>query len=236
MIRNRLETPTCLRCGHLMTEEAHVCSAPANVQPVAEAETVAYDILRSKWGHAMAGEIIKLLDMNGWDIISAKEQPPVAETPTDTDSATPEVDAEYKRLLSLEARGTPIGDWASRLNVMREKARKLERERDAALIHAALNDTAVAQMMDLVAENARLIAKQSSPTDTEILDWIITHSALVYKTSRAMSRRGGISKDNLEDVWIVSWDEPDGSQIEQTPDARHKDARTALTSAMKGVK
>jgi hypothetical protein len=68
-------------------------------------------------------------------------------------------------------------------------------------------------------------------TDSERLDWIIEHRALVFLSSRMKTRRGGFSKDNKDPVYIVDWDELDGTNIILGVEEGKPTAREAIDHA-----
>lgn len=69
-------------------------------------------------------------------------------------------------------------------------------------------------------------------TDTDRLEWVIAHKATASKGQRMMTRRGLLKLENLEPVWRLEWEQPNGDLIEQSPDQGHKTFREAIDAAM----
>lgn len=74
--------------------------------------------------------------------------------------------------------------------------------------------------------------KASTMTDTERLDWVIKHKATCATRSRMKTRAGGLHESNLETVYCLDWYQPNGDNIEHTPDCEYRTVREAIDGAM----
>lgn len=77
--------------------------------------------------------------------------------------------------------------------------------------------------------------KASTMTDTERLDWVLKHKATCATRAtraRMKTRAGGLQASNLETVYCLNWFQPNGDNIEHTPDCEYKAVREAIDGAM----
>lgn len=72
-------------------------------------------------------------------------------------------------------------------------------------------------------------------TDTGRLEWVIKHKATAVPSQRMMTRRGGLTKENMEDVWVLEYVTDSGDLVMQTPDCGFKSFRDAIDAGIQGV-
>lgn len=73
-------------------------------------------------------------------------------------------------------------------------------------------------------------------TDADRLDWVIKHYATVMPGERMVTRRGGITEENMERVWQLEYVTETGDLVMQTPDSGHKTYREAIDAGMRGAR
>ena len=72
----------------------------------------------------------------------------------------------------------------------------------------------------------------SGTTDTQRLEWVIDRKATCDRRFKMKTRRGGLAAENLEPVWCLEWEQPNGDLIMQSPDNDHKTLRDAIDAGM----
>lgn len=71
------------------------------------------------------------------------------------------------------------------------------------------------------------------PTDTDRLEWVIKHKAIVVPGELMLTRRGGLEKKNMKPVWQLEYETDSGDLVMQTPDSDFSTFREAIDAGMK---